>query len=106
MLLLRRLNQSQRCSLSSERRKAERHPVDAREVTHATDGVTLPQVNMAYMFIAASVVQMTRGAIVIFTCLFSVVFLGKRQHRCSKSKPTCQLGDCSFWGDGTAREEG
>jgi drug/metabolite transporter (DMT)-like permease len=38
-------------------------------------------VNMAYMFIAASVVQMTRGAIVIFTCLFSVVFLGKRQHR-------------------------
>jgi drug/metabolite transporter (DMT)-like permease len=38
-------------------------------------------VNMAYMLIAASVVQMTRGAIVIFTCLFSVAFLGKRQHR-------------------------
>merc|ERR1740123_1032520 len=37
-------------------------------------------VNMAYVFIAASVVQMTRGAIVIFTCLFSVVFLGRRQH--------------------------
>jgi len=37
-------------------------------------------VNMAYMFIAASVVQMTRGAIVIFTCLLSVVFLGRRQY--------------------------
>jgi len=37
-------------------------------------------VNMAYVVIAASVVQMTRGAIVIFTCLFSVVFLGRRQH--------------------------
>jgi len=37
-------------------------------------------VNMAYFVIAASVVQMTRGAIVIFTCLFSVVFLGRRQY--------------------------
>jgi len=37
-------------------------------------------VNMAYVFIAASVVQMTRGAIVIFTCLFSTIFLGRRQH--------------------------
>lgn len=36
-------------------------------------------VNMAYGFIAASIVQMTRGAIVIFTCLLSVVFLGRRQ---------------------------
>ncbi|CAE8589322.1 unnamed protein product [Polarella glacialis] len=38
-------------------------------------------VNMAYVLIAASVIQMTRGAIVIFTCLFSVLFLGRRQHR-------------------------
>lgn len=37
-------------------------------------------VNMAYVVIAASVIQMTRGAIVIFTCLFSVLFLGRRQH--------------------------
>eukprot|EP00933_Yihiella_yeosuensis_P038357 TRINITY_DN3229_c2_g2_i1.p1 TRINITY_DN3229_c2_g2~~TRINITY_DN3229_c2_g2_i1.p1 ORF type:complete len:351 (+),score=76.33 TRINITY_DN3229_c2_g2_i1:93-1145(+) len=37
-------------------------------------------VNMAYVLIAASVIQMTRGAIVIFTCLFSVLFLGRRQH--------------------------
>merc|ERR1719150_3286519 len=36
-------------------------------------------VNMAYVFIAASVVQMTRGAVVIFTCLFSILFLNKRQ---------------------------
>lgn len=38
-------------------------------------------VNMAYVLIAASVIQMTRGAIVIFTCLFSVLFLGKRQYK-------------------------
>eukprot|EP00928_Gymnodinium_smaydae_P075549 TRINITY_DN58564_c0_g1_i1.p1 TRINITY_DN58564_c0_g1~~TRINITY_DN58564_c0_g1_i1.p1 ORF type:complete len:404 (-),score=39.87 TRINITY_DN58564_c0_g1_i1:83-1198(-) len=37
-------------------------------------------VNMAYAMIAASVVQMTRGAIVIFTCFLSVVFLGRKQH--------------------------
>lgn len=37
-------------------------------------------VNMAYGVIAASVVQMTRGAIVIFTCVFSVAFLGRRQY--------------------------
>jgi len=37
-------------------------------------------VNMAYVVIAASVVQMTRGAIVIFTALFSVVLLGRKQH--------------------------
>merc|ERR1719163_2627519 len=37
-------------------------------------------VNMAYVCIAASVVQMTRGAIVVFTCLLSVVFLGRRQY--------------------------
>jgi len=38
-------------------------------------------VNMAYGLIAASVVQMTRGAVVIFTCLLSVVFLRRRQYR-------------------------
>merc|ERR1719163_1400152 len=38
-------------------------------------------VNMAYVCIPASVVQMTRGAIVIFTCLLSVFFLGKRQYK-------------------------
>jgi drug/metabolite transporter (DMT)-like permease len=38
-------------------------------------------VNMAYVLIAASIVQMTRGAIVIFTCLLSVFFLGRRQQR-------------------------
>merc|ERR550532_1350427 len=37
-------------------------------------------VNMAYVVIPASIVQMTRGAIVIFTCLFSVAFLRRRQH--------------------------
>jgi len=37
-------------------------------------------VNMAYVLIPASVVQMTRGAIVIFTCLLSVLCLGRRQH--------------------------
>lgn len=38
-------------------------------------------VNMAYVCIPASVVQMTRGAIVIFTCILSVFFLGRRQHK-------------------------
>lgn len=38
-------------------------------------------VNGAYIFLAASVIQMTRGAIVIFTCLFSMVFLGRRQEQ-------------------------
>merc|ERR1719261_507562 len=38
-------------------------------------------VNMAYVCIPASVVQMTRGAIVIFTCAMSVLFLGRRQYR-------------------------
>jgi len=38
-------------------------------------------VNMAYVCIPASVVQMTRGAIVIFTCLLSVLFLGRRQYK-------------------------
>jgi len=38
-------------------------------------------VNAAYIFLAASVIQMTRGAIVIFTCLFSMVFLGRKQEK-------------------------
>jgi len=38
-------------------------------------------VNMAYICIPASVVQMTRGAVVIFTCLLSVFFLGRRQQK-------------------------
>jgi len=38
-------------------------------------------VNMAYICIPASVVQMTRGSMVVFTCLISVVFLGRRQHK-------------------------
>lgn len=37
-------------------------------------------VNAAFVFIPASVVQMTRGAIVIFTCAFSSMFLGRKQH--------------------------
>lgn len=35
-------------------------------------------VNYAFLMIPASVVQMTRGSIVIFTCFFSVFFLGRR----------------------------
>mmetsp|Transcript_48439 Transcript_48439/g.109991 ORF Transcript_48439/g.109991 Transcript_48439/m.109991 type:complete len:351 (-) Transcript_48439:59-1111(-) len=37
-------------------------------------------VNVAYVFIPASIIQMTRGSMVIFTCLFSVVFLKRRLH--------------------------
>merc|ERR550532_2772259 len=38
-------------------------------------------VNMAYVLIPASIVQMTRGAIVIFTSFLSSVFLGRAQQR-------------------------
>jgi len=38
-------------------------------------------VNAAYILLAASVIQMTRGAIVIFTCLFSMIFLGRKQEK-------------------------
>jgi len=38
-------------------------------------------VNMAYICIPASVVQMTRGSMIIFTCLLSVLFLGRRQQK-------------------------
>merc|ERR1719316_243362 len=37
-------------------------------------------VNCAFIFVPASIVQMTRGAIVIFTCCFSCIFLGRRQY--------------------------
>lgn len=44
------------------------------------DWVATTLVNMAYIYIPASIVQMCRGAIVLFTCLLSVSFLGRRQH--------------------------
>lgn len=37
-------------------------------------------VNCAFIFVPASIVQMTRGAIVIFTCALSYIFLGRRQY--------------------------
>merc|ERR1719160_567232 len=47
----------------------------------ACDWSATTLVNASYMFLAASVVQMTRGAIVIFTCAFSMIFLGRRQEK-------------------------
>jgi len=55
-------------------------PVHIFAVACLFDWTATTLVNMAYGVIAASVVQMTRGAIVIFTCAFTVAFLGKRQH--------------------------
>merc|ERR1719158_134680 len=49
-------------------------------VACAFDWTATTLVNMAYMVVPASVVQMTRGAVVIFTCLLSVFCLGRRQH--------------------------
>jgi len=60
--------------------KAQNVPNGVFLVACSFDWTATTLVNMAYIFIAASVVQMTRGAIVIFTCLFSVAFLGRRQH--------------------------
>lgn len=60
--------------------KAQDVPLGVFGVACSLDWTATTLVNMAYVFIAASVVQMTRGAIVIFTCLFSVLFLGRRQY--------------------------
>lgn len=61
--------------------KAPPVPTTVFAVACGLDWTATTLVNMAYVCIAASVVQMTRGAIVIFTCLFSVIFLGRRQYR-------------------------
>jgi len=47
----------------------------------AFDWTATTLVNAAYVFLAASVIQMTRGAIVIFTCVFSMLFLGRKQEK-------------------------
>merc|ERR1719486_783249 len=47
----------------------------------ACDWTATTLVNGAFIFLPASVIQMTRGAIVLFTCLFSIVFLGRRQEK-------------------------
>lgn len=66
---------------TEELAKAQHVPTRIFAAACSLDWTATTLVNMAYVFIAASVVQMTRGAIVIFTCLFSVVFLGRRQHK-------------------------
>jgi drug/metabolite transporter (DMT)-like permease len=60
--------------------KASQVPKAVFAVACLFDWTATTLVNMAYSLIAASVVQMTRGAIVIFTCILSVVFLGRKQH--------------------------
>mmetsp|Transcript_124971 Transcript_124971/g.389038 ORF Transcript_124971/g.389038 Transcript_124971/m.389038 type:complete len:304 (+) Transcript_124971:223-1134(+) len=60
--------------------KAQDVPKHVFMIACLLDWTATTLVNMAYAVIPASVVQMTRGAIVIFTCLFSVVFLRRRQH--------------------------
>lgn len=60
--------------------KSEDVPKRIFAVACLFDWTATTLVNMAYVCIAASVVQMTRGAVVIFTCIFSMVFLGRRQH--------------------------
>mmetsp|Transcript_113907 Transcript_113907/g.332848 ORF Transcript_113907/g.332848 Transcript_113907/m.332848 type:complete len:359 (-) Transcript_113907:43-1119(-) len=61
--------------------KTEQVPKHVFMVACLLDWTATTLVNMAYVLIPASIVQMTRGAIVIFTCLFSVLFLRRRQHR-------------------------
>jgi drug/metabolite transporter (DMT)-like permease len=43
------------------------------------DWMATTLVNAAYVMIPASTIQMCRGCVVLFTCLFSVVFLGRQQ---------------------------
>merc|ERR1719247_1389046 len=45
------------------------------------DWMATTLVNAAYVMIPASTIQMCRGCVVLFTCLFSVVFLGREQQR-------------------------
>merc|ERR1719265_2658147 len=47
----------------------------------ACDWTATTVVNAAYVILPASTIQMCRGCIVLFTCLFSVVFLGRRQKK-------------------------
>eukprot|EP00929_Paragymnodinium_shiwhaense_P121990 TRINITY_DN94493_c0_g1_i1.p1 TRINITY_DN94493_c0_g1~~TRINITY_DN94493_c0_g1_i1.p1 ORF type:complete len:359 (-),score=93.35 TRINITY_DN94493_c0_g1_i1:51-1127(-) len=59
---------------------SEEAPKHIFAVACMMDWTATTLVNMAYLVIAASLVQMMRGAIVIFTCILSVVFLGRRQY--------------------------
>lgn len=61
--------------------KAQHVPTGIFATACALDWTATTLVNMAYVFIAASVVQMTRGANVIFTCIFSILFLKRRQYK-------------------------
>lgn len=61
--------------------KFEEVPKSIFAVACLFDWTATTLVNMAYVCIPASVVQMTRGAIVIFTCVLSVFFLGRRQFK-------------------------
>lgn len=67
-------------SQQEERAKVQEVPHHVFMVACTLDWTATTLVNMSYMFIAASIAQMTRGSIVIFTCFLSVAFLGRRQH--------------------------
>mmetsp|Transcript_52423 Transcript_52423/g.148429 ORF Transcript_52423/g.148429 Transcript_52423/m.148429 type:complete len:367 (+) Transcript_52423:61-1161(+) len=60
-------------------KKVQEVPNHIFMVACVLDWTATTLVNFAYVFIAASVAQMTRGSIVIFTCLLSVTFLGRKQ---------------------------
>lgn len=69
--------------LTKDNKKEDSNPAPKHIFAAAClmDWTATTLVNMAYVLIPASVIQMTRGAIVIFTCLFSVFFLQRRQHK-------------------------
>lgn len=64
-----------------EKARSDDVPKSIFAVACLFDWTATTLVNMAFVCIPASVVQMTRGAVVIFTCILSVAFLGHRQHR-------------------------
>lgn len=68
-------------SRSKESKESKSVPAWVFLVPCACDWTATTLVNASYMFLAASVVQMTRGAIVIFTCAFSMIFLGRKQEK-------------------------
>lgn len=64
-----------------EKAQAAAFPWYIMAIPVTCDWTATTLVNMAYVIIPASTIQMCRGCIVLFTCMFSIVFLGRRQEK-------------------------
>jgi drug/metabolite transporter (DMT)-like permease len=66
-------------SAGSQKVENANFPMWIMAIPVTCDWTATTLVNAAYVILPASTIQMCRGCIVIFTCLFSVIFLGRRQ---------------------------